>query len=91
VTSTASRPVARDSWPADFVLGLRLAVGGGRTSWARLALGTVGIGLAATVLLLFASVGAITTGVNGRLAARTANSAVVGGVSPTQVLHSSVS
>jgi ABC-type antimicrobial peptide transport system permease subunit len=91
VTSTVSRPAARDSWLRDFALGLRLAVGGGRTSWARLALGTVGIGLAATVLLLFASVGTITTGMNGRLAARAANSTVVSGVSPTQVLPSSTS
>ena len=91
MTSTVSRPVARDSWPRDFALGLRLAVGGGRTSWARLALGTIGIGLAATVLLLFASIGTITTGMNGRSAGREANSTVVSGVNPTQVLQSSTS
>lgn len=88
MTSTVSRPAVRDSWLRDFTLGIRLAVGGGRTSWARLALGTVGIGLAATVLLLFASVGTITGGVNGRLAGREANSAVISGVSPTQYFPS---
>ena len=39
----------------DLVLGVRLAVGGGRTSWVRLVLGTIGIGLAVTVLLLAAA------------------------------------
>lgn len=44
-------------WAADLVLGVRLAVGGGRTSWARLALTAAGVGLGVTVLLLAASVG----------------------------------
>lgn len=39
----------------DLVLGVRLAVGGGRTSWVRLVLGTIRIGLAVTVLLLAAA------------------------------------
>lgn len=49
-------PVGRLGWWGDLVLGVRLAVGGGRTSWARLVLGTIGIGLATAVLLVAASV-----------------------------------
>ncbi|MEU4740338.1 FtsX-like permease family protein, partial [Actinosynnema sp. NPDC023658] len=44
-------------WAADLLLGIRLAVGGSRTSWARLALTAAGVGLGVTVLLLAASVG----------------------------------
>ncbi|WP_158846956.1 ABC transporter permease [Saccharothrix deserti] len=44
-------------WAADLVLGVRLAVGGSRTSWARLALTAAGVGLGVTVLLLAASIG----------------------------------
>jgi hypothetical protein len=44
-------------WAADLVLGIRLAVGGSRTSWARLALTAAGVGLGVTVLLLAASIG----------------------------------
>ncbi|QFZ23635.1 FtsX-like permease family protein [Saccharothrix syringae] len=44
-------------WVADLALGVRLAVGGSRTSWARLALTATGVGLGVTVLLLAASVG----------------------------------
>ena len=41
---TAPTPSRRRAgWPHDLVLGIRLAVGGGRTSWARLVLGTVGV------------------------------------------------
>jgi ABC-type antimicrobial peptide transport system permease subunit len=42
---------------SDLVLGVRLAVGGGRTSWARLALSAVGIAIATAVLLVAASAG----------------------------------
>jgi len=73
-------------WLHDFTLGIRLAVGGGRTSWARLALGTVGIGLAAALLLLFASVGNVMTGMNARVNAGLTNTTVISGVSPTQYL-----
>jgi hypothetical protein len=62
-THTTSRPVGRRrdsdgpaSWLRDLLLGIRLAVGGGRTSWSRLALGTIGIGLAVAILLIAASV-----------------------------------
>jgi hypothetical protein len=47
-------------WVSDLSLGVRLAVGGGRTSKtgvARLVLGTIGIGIAVSVLLVGASVG----------------------------------
>lgn len=44
-------------WAADLVLGVRLAVGGSRTSWARSALTATGVGLGVTVLLLAASIG----------------------------------
>ncbi|MEV0676645.1 ABC transporter permease [Actinosynnema sp. NPDC050436] len=44
-------------WAADLVLGVRLAVGGSRTSWARLALTATGVGLGVVVLLLAASIG----------------------------------
>ncbi|MEV8443131.1 FtsX-like permease family protein [Actinosynnema sp. NPDC051121] len=44
-------------WAADLLLGIRLAVGGSRTSWARLALTAAGVGLGVTVLLLAASIG----------------------------------
>ncbi|MBB5954663.1 hypothetical protein FHS29_001233 [Saccharothrix tamanrassetensis] len=44
-------------WVADLVLGVRLAVGGSRTSWARLALTAAGVGLGVVVLLLAASIG----------------------------------
>lgn len=40
----------------DLVLGIRLAVGGGRTSWIRFTLSVVGIGVATAILLLATSV-----------------------------------
>ncbi|MGH3859507.1 FtsX-like permease family protein [Actinokineospora sp.] len=45
------------AWFNDLFIGVRLAVGGGRTSVARLVLSTVGIGIAVAVLLLASSVG----------------------------------
>ncbi|GAA4549339.1 ABC transporter permease [Amycolatopsis samaneae] len=47
------------AWASDLALGFRLSVGGGRTSRtgiARLVMGTIGIGVAVTVLLFAASV-----------------------------------
>jgi ABC-type antimicrobial peptide transport system permease subunit len=90
VTATVSAPrtsVERNSWPRDFALGVRLAVGGGRTSWMRLILGTIGIGLAVAVLLLFASVGHIMANRDARSNASVRNVAVISGVSPTQVIQ----
>ncbi|WP_447004672.1 FtsX-like permease family protein [Saccharothrix isguenensis] len=43
-------------WFSDLALGVRLAVGGGRTSWVRLALTGAGIGIGVAVLLAAASV-----------------------------------
>ncbi|NUT45797.1 MAG: ABC transporter permease, partial [Saccharothrix sp.] len=42
-------------WVTDLVLGVRLALGGGRTSWVRLALTGAGIGIGVAVLLAGAS------------------------------------
>lgn len=44
-------------WMSDLALGVRLAVGGGRTSLARFALSTLGMTMAVAVLLVGASVG----------------------------------
>lgn len=43
-------------WVSDLALGVRLALGGGRTSWVRLALTGAGIGIGVAVLLTAASV-----------------------------------
>ena len=87
MTTTVAIERGRSGWLHDFALGVRLAVGGGRTSWVRLALGTVGIGLAVAVLLVFASVGHFVSDANGRTAAREPSSTVVAGVSATQVVR----
>ncbi|MFL6140859.1 MAG: FtsX-like permease family protein [Labedaea sp.] len=60
-------------WASDLRLGVRLAVGGGRTSKtgvARLVLSTVGVGLAVGVLLLAASVGPMFQAATDRTNAR---------------------
>lgn len=44
-------------WVGDLALGLRLAVGGGRSSLARFVLSTVGVAIGVAVLLVGASVG----------------------------------
>ncbi|HEY4018144.1 MAG TPA: FtsX-like permease family protein, partial [Pseudonocardiaceae bacterium] len=91
-TATAPRtPAGRNTWPRDFALGIRLAVGGGRTSWARLILGTIGTGLAVAVLLLAASVGHIMTDQSARTSAGQPNDTVISGVNPTQLLHDDMS
>lgn len=50
------QPNRSAGWLRDLQLGIRLAVGGGRTSLVRLVLGTIGIGLATAILLVSASV-----------------------------------
>jgi hypothetical protein len=70
------------AWPRDLVLGIRLAVGGGRTSLARLVLGTIGIGLATTVLLVSASVGHIVSAEHDRERAMEPAIASIAGVTP---------
>ncbi len=90
MTATVSAPrtpIERNSWPRDFALGVRLAVGGGRTSWMRLVLGTIGIGLAVAVLLVFASVNHIMSSRDGRSNAADRTTTVISGVSPTQFVQ----
>ena len=90
MTATVSAPrssIERNSWPRDFALGVRLAVGGGRTSWMRLVLGTVGIGLAVAILLLFASVNHIMSSRDARSNALDRVVAPISGVSPTQLIQ----
>ena len=82
VLGPAVGSVGRFRWLHDLVLGVRLAVGGGRTSWARLVLGTIGVGMAATVLLVAASLGHILSDQAARTAARQTDSAAVPGVAP---------
>ena len=86
MVSTPHAGVERAGWPHDFALGIRLAVGGGRTSWMRVILGTIGIGLAVTVLLLAASFGNIMGDRNARINASLANTTPISGVSPTQTV-----
>ncbi|HYS40354.1 MAG TPA: ABC transporter permease, partial [Pseudonocardiaceae bacterium] len=83
--STLTRPDAMRTpvgWPSDLVLGIRLAVGGGRTSLARLVLGTIGIGLATTVLLVSASIGHIVAAEHDRERAAEPAIASIAGVAP---------
>jgi hypothetical protein len=57
VTVLRLRPRRRTfQWWIDLTLGMRLAVGGGRAGWGRLALTAVGVGLGVTVLLTATSV-----------------------------------
>src|SRR5262245_37841826 len=74
-------------WMTDFAVGVRLAVGGGRTSMARLALGALGIAIATAVLLLAASVGTISDNRSARQLADMPQSEPVDGMTPTYVLR----
>jgi ABC-type antimicrobial peptide transport system permease subunit len=70
----------------DLALGVRLAVGGGRTSWARLVLSTLGITVAVTVLLVGASVGTMVEGYQNRsMANAIGTNQPIEGVDPTYV------
>src|SRR2546429_7448988 len=87
-----STPRGRGTWLAQWVsdlsLGVRLAVGGGRTSKtgvARLVLGTIGIGIAVAVLLVGASAGPMFHARNVRDAAQQAHYQPVPGVAPLLV------
>ncbi|HEX4701224.1 MAG TPA: FtsX-like permease family protein, partial [Pseudonocardiaceae bacterium] len=75
----------RGGWPRDLALGIRLAVGGGRTSLARLVLGTIGIGMATAVLLVAASVGHFMSAEHARETAGTPGIGAVPGVAPLDV------
>ncbi|MFD9895513.1 FtsX-like permease family protein [Amycolatopsis sp. NPDC059027] len=73
------------AWMADLALGFRLAVGGGRTSRtgvARLLLGTIGVGVAVTVLLFAASVNHAVSERGARRLAEIADTAPIAGVTP---------
>jgi hypothetical protein len=70
---------------SDLALGVRLAVGGGRTSLARFALSTIGITLAVAVLLIAASVGNMMAERDHRMNLYFANIEQIDGVDP--VLH----
>jgi FtsX-like permease family protein len=69
-------------WLSDLGLGVRLAVGGGRTSMARVLLGAVGIAIATAVLLTAASVGNINKERELRSYATVPNDQPVAGVEP---------
>lgn len=78
-------------WRVDLALGVRLAVGSGRTSraaLARMAFAAVGIGLAVAVLLVAASVGSLERGEAERRSAQTARTDPIPGVAPVHVVES---
>jgi hypothetical protein len=58
------------AWARDLALGARLVVSGGREGWIRTALTTVGVGLGVAMLLVAASVPAMLTARDDRMAAR---------------------
>lgn len=59
-------------WFSDLLLGVRLAMGGGRTSWVRLALTGAGIGIGVAVLLTATSVPSVLESREERRAAASA-------------------
>lgn len=72
-------------WVSDLRLGVRLAIGGGRTSKtgvARLVLSTIGIGIAVAVLLVGASAGPLFAARTDRQAAQYISSSPLPGVDP---------
>ncbi|CRK60287.1 putative integral membrane protein [Alloactinosynnema sp. L-07] len=72
-------------WLNDLRIGVRLAVGGGRTSIARLALSAAGIGIATAVLLLAASVEPMIQAREDRSAAGQPDTTAVDGVAPLRL------
>ncbi|MFE9744640.1 FtsX-like permease family protein [Saccharothrix saharensis] len=72
-------------WLTDLALGVRLALGGGRTSWVRLALTGAGIGIGVAVLLAASSV---TTVLSERAERQAAASPVIDQSATGDVLHS---
>jgi hypothetical protein len=83
------RTTRTPSWLRDLALGVRLAVGGGRTSWSRLVLGTIGIGLAVGILLVAASVPGIISARTARQEASVPVTTVRAGVAPVYELNNS--
>ncbi|TDV46925.1 ABC transporter permease [Actinophytocola oryzae] len=76
-------------WASDLSVGVRLAVGGGRTSMARLALSALGIAIASAVLLIAACVGTMSDHRTHRLAASMAHTEPIAGVTPTYFYRAS--
>ncbi|HEV2783050.1 MAG TPA: FtsX-like permease family protein [Actinophytocola sp.] len=77
-------------WAGDLRLGVRLAIGGGRTSKtgvARLVLGTIGIGIAVAVLLVGASAGPMFNARSDRARAVQMDPTPVPGVDPLYIRH----
>jgi len=74
-------------WINDLRIGVRLAVGGGRTSIARLALSTIGIGIAVAVLLLAASVDPMIQARTDRTAAMQPNESRIDDVAPLRFVQ----
>ena len=70
-------------WASDVALGVRLAVGGGRTGLTRFALSSIGIGLAVAVLLVMSSIGTMSANRSDRRDAAMPGDQLVAGVSPT--------
>ncbi|MDQ3405273.1 MAG: ABC transporter permease, partial [Actinomycetota bacterium] len=66
----------------DFAIGVRLAVGGGRTSLARFVLSTFGVAIAVAVLLLAASIGPMTDAREQRGLAEVPSTEKIDGVAP---------
>jgi len=74
-------------WVGDLLLGIRLAVGGGRTSLARLVLGTIGIGLATAILLVSASVSHVISAESARESGAVPSSQRIAGVAPLDYVY----
>ncbi|MBB5954664.1 ABC-type lipoprotein release transport system permease subunit [Saccharothrix tamanrassetensis] len=68
-------------WLSDLALGVRLAIGGGRTSWVRLALTGAGIGVGVAVLLTASSVPTMLSARAERTAAQ--NGVLAGDTTPS--------
>ncbi|WP_424183320.1 FtsX-like permease family protein [Actinokineospora sp. G85] len=66
----------------DLGIGVRLAVGGGRTAMTRLVLGAIGVGVAVAVLLLAASVGPLMQARSDRANLTTVSTEAIAGVEP---------
>ncbi|MFC7618103.1 FtsX-like permease family protein [Actinokineospora soli] len=77
------------AWRGDLAIGVRLAVGGGRTALARFVLSAIGVGIAVLVLLTAASVGTISANRDARQDAKQPDPTEVVGVAPTLHWHDS--
>jgi hypothetical protein len=86
-TQTSVPPATSSNWLRDLVLGVRLAVGGGRNSITRIVLGTVGIGLAVLVLLLAASAQTVLAQRDLRGLAQATQNTAIPGVAPLEYVQ----